>query len=286
MLNCHSLTRVFGEKSNLACALYGDIHTAAEKTNFGGQQQKPLPEPLTQIRQSTGWALRAFPTPDTPAGYSPASGPLNAANEAPAYMVSLRSSLTSSFSFSSAHCLVFSFVFRLPQGFNFISSYDPQACADLCASRGADPVFGQCQAFNIWRAVVAGIPTTYTCSFYGLPLDSSTSTNKGQGDLKVTYSRMYNRQNLLINGGFEGNAANDWAMTGNFIYFGTDSSLAHSGTGYAANGDTNRPFQGSFTSKHPLATVPGKTYQIQFWYQNFNVSREFLTFRVRMQASF
>jgi hypothetical protein len=32
---------VFSEKSNLKCAAYGDIHTAAEKTNFGGQASYP-----------------------------------------------------------------------------------------------------------------------------------------------------------------------------------------------------------------------------------------------------
>jgi len=29
--------RVFSEKSNLVCAIYGDVHTAAEKTNFAGE---------------------------------------------------------------------------------------------------------------------------------------------------------------------------------------------------------------------------------------------------------
>jgi hypothetical protein len=36
--NNQLLDFVFSEKSNLKCAAYGDVHTAAEKLNFGGQQ--------------------------------------------------------------------------------------------------------------------------------------------------------------------------------------------------------------------------------------------------------
>jgi hypothetical protein len=39
--NNYLLDFVFSEKSNLKCAAYGDIHTAAEKTNFGGQASYP-----------------------------------------------------------------------------------------------------------------------------------------------------------------------------------------------------------------------------------------------------
>jgi len=46
----------FCEQSNLKCAAYADVHTAAEKTNFGGQQSYPYPGPLTYIQQSTGYA--------------------------------------------------------------------------------------------------------------------------------------------------------------------------------------------------------------------------------------
>lgn len=49
-------------------------------------------------------------------------------------------------------------------GFAFLDRYDPEACSVLCNSRGYDPVGGVCQYFNIWRAVVDGVPTTYTCS--------------------------------------------------------------------------------------------------------------------------
>lgn len=49
-------------------------------------------------------------------------------------------------------------------GFAFLDKYDVQACANLCNSRGADGNGGACQYFNIWRAVVRGDPTTYSCS--------------------------------------------------------------------------------------------------------------------------
>lgn len=49
-------------------------------------------------------------------------------------------------------------------GFVFLDRYDVDACAEQCNTRGADPDGGACQYFNIWRALVNGIPTTYTCS--------------------------------------------------------------------------------------------------------------------------
>jgi hypothetical protein len=39
--NNYLLDFVFGEHSNLECAAYGDIHAAAEKTNFGRQASYP-----------------------------------------------------------------------------------------------------------------------------------------------------------------------------------------------------------------------------------------------------
>lgn len=49
-------------------------------------------------------------------------------------------------------------------GFAFLDRYDVDACAQQCNTRGADSQGGACQYFNIWRAVVDGTPTTYTCS--------------------------------------------------------------------------------------------------------------------------
>ncbi|KAJ7721889.1 hypothetical protein B0H16DRAFT_362083 [Mycena metata] len=170
---------VFSEKSNLKCAAYGDIHTAAEKTNFGGQASYPQvgneTVPLTFITQSSGWGLDSLVDPTTPAGYELVFGPTDGANNAPGYM-----------------------------GFAFIDKYDVDACAQLCNTRGVDPVGGGCAYFNIWRALVDGLPTTYTCSMYYLVADESTAVNFGQGDLLVTYSRGYRRISVLPDGGFEG----------------------------------------------------------------------------------
>jgi hypothetical protein len=73
---------VFSEKSNLKCALYGDVHTAAEKTNCGGQQQAPEGWDTTYIQKSTGWAAK-FEDPATPQGYELVFGPEDGANNAP-----------------------------------------------------------------------------------------------------------------------------------------------------------------------------------------------------------
>jgi len=107
--NNELLDFVFSEKSNLKCAAYADIHTAAEKTNHGGQQLEQPPAGLTYIQQSSGYAAKSLVDPDTPEGYDLVFGPTNGANNAPGYM-----------------------------GFAFLDKYDVQACADLCNTRGAD----------------------------------------------------------------------------------------------------------------------------------------------------
>jgi hypothetical protein len=61
-------------------------------------------------------------------------------------------------------------------GFAFIDKYDVNACAALCNTRGADRNGGACQYFNIWRALVNGVPTTYTCSM----VSSSRNTTFGE----------------------------------------------------------------------------------------------------------
>jgi len=53
-------------------------------------------------------------------------------------------------------------------GFAFLDRYDVDACAQQCNARGADGNGGACQYFNVWRAVVDGNPTTYTCSMVGI----------------------------------------------------------------------------------------------------------------------
>ncbi|KAJ6511634.1 hypothetical protein DFH09DRAFT_1100386 [Mycena vulgaris] len=258
--NNELLDFVFSEKSNLKCALYGDIHTAAEKTNRGGQASYPQvgyePVPLTYITESSGWALDSLVDPDTPEGYELVFGPTGGANNAPGYM-----------------------------GFAFIDKYDVDACAQLCNTRGADRNGGGCAYFNIWRAVVSGVPTTYTCSMYYLVADESTAVNFGQGDLVVTLSRGYRRKTLLLDGGFEGyTACDDFCFTASYAnWIGTSpvggdldattfffQPYAHTGHGVgllgAAFGDDS--FVGTLAPAASLATVAGKAYVVQLFVNN------------------
>ncbi|KAF8893042.1 hypothetical protein BD779DRAFT_1508499 [Infundibulicybe gibba] len=247
---------VFNEKSNLKCAIYGDTHTADEKLNRGGQQLEAPPAGLTYIQQSSGFSSKTLVDPSPPDGYDLVFGPVDGANNAPGYM-----------------------------GFAFIDKYDVQACANLCNTRGADGVGGACQYFNIWRAVVNGNPTTYTCSFYYLVADESTAVNTGQGDLQVTFSRGYRRKNALIDGGFEGYAACDdfcfvdsykgWNGTSpangtvdaSIFHF---TSYAHTGSSVGLLGSATGidALAGTLTPNAPLSTTAGKTYEISFFQQS------------------
>ncbi|KAJ6481064.1 hypothetical protein C8R45DRAFT_320151 [Mycena sanguinolenta] len=253
--NNYLLDFVFGEKSNLKCAAYGDLHSAQEKTNFGGQASYPQvgneTVPLTYITQSSGWGLDSLVDPDTPDGYELVFGPTDGANNAPGYM-----------------------------GFAFIDQYDVDACAQLCNGRGVDPNGGGCAYFNIWRAVVDGVPTTYTCSMYYLVADESTAVNYGQGDLVVTLSRGYARKNYLTDGGFEGyTACNDFCFTDSYAnWVGTspaggdhDATIfffppyAHNGHGSALLGsafgtDTDA---GTLSPAQPIQTNNGVGYVVQ-----------------------
>jgi len=71
------------ETSNLKCAVYADVHTAAEKTNLGGQQLEPPPAGLTYIQQSSGYSAKTLVDPADPEGYELVFGPTNGANNAP-----------------------------------------------------------------------------------------------------------------------------------------------------------------------------------------------------------
>ncbi|KAL0578875.1 hypothetical protein V5O48_003108 [Marasmius crinis-equi] len=248
---------VFNEKSNLKCALYGDVHTANEKTNRGGQQLEAPPAGLTYMQESSGWALLNFVDPPVPDGYEAVFGPLDGANNAPGYM-----------------------------GFAFLDRYDVQACADLCNSRGVDSQGGACAYFNIWRAVITDQPRTYTCSMYYLPTDASTAVNYGQGNLKVTQSRGYRRKNLVTDGGFESYQCGDGSdfcygnsTTGNGWIASSPSGgtldatvfhykpYAHSGNGVVILGSAVGAdvFSGTLKPAQPLNTVAGKTYKIQWF---------------------
>ena len=63
--------------------MYADVHSAAEKTNRGGQQLAPPPAGLTYIQQSSGYALKKLVDPAVPDGYELVFGPKNGANNAP-----------------------------------------------------------------------------------------------------------------------------------------------------------------------------------------------------------
>jgi hypothetical protein len=254
--NNELLDFVFSEHSNLKCVLYADIHTAAEKTNFGGQQSEDPPAGLTYIQQSSGYAATELVEPDTPAGYEFVFGPTGGANNAPGYM-----------------------------GFAFLDKYDVQACADLCNSRDADSNGGACQYFNIWRALVDGLPTTYTCSMYFIPTDASTATNTGQGSLAVTYSRGYQRTSVLPDGGFEGfpcsssfcfaPSYSNWVGTTPSggdndadIYYYVPYAHSGHGVGILGSGFGLDSLAGTLTPTSPLTTVAGQTYSIDFFHSS------------------
>ncbi|KAF8232616.1 hypothetical protein L208DRAFT_1423082 [Tricholoma matsutake] len=240
-------------QSNLKCALYGDIHNATEKTNLGGQQLLPPPAGLTYITNSTGWAAKTLAEPAVPEGYELVFGPIDGANNSPGYM-----------------------------GFAFLDKYDVSACASLCNNRGADPMGGACQYFNIWRALVNGEPTTYTCSMYYIPADQTSATNFGQGDLAVTYSRGYRRTSVLQDGGFEGFDCGDICYNSSYAnWLGISPSggqfdaaianhqaWAHSGKsiGWLGSIIAADEFPGTLTPVGALNTTSGNVYTITFFH--------------------
>lgn len=137
-------------------------------TNMGGQQLYGEDSPPNRIEEPALFVANELPTPNTPAGYVYSFGPLDAATSA---------------AIASGY-----------MGYEFITRYDAQQCADLCDARGPDPVGGRCRFFNIWRGLVQGKPTTYTCAFFYARTDASTATNTGDptNGVTVTYSYGYN----------------------------------------------------------------------------------------------
>ncbi|TFK19518.1 hypothetical protein FA15DRAFT_682923 [Coprinopsis marcescibilis] len=251
--NNYGLDFEASEQSNLKCAAYGDIHTAVEKTNFGGQQSYPAPAPVIYIQHSSGYVLKDLVDPDVPEGYEYVFGPIGGATSAPGYM-----------------------------GFAFLDRYDVDACAHECNQRGADPAGGSCQFFNIWRAVVDGIPTTYSCVFYYIPTDATTATNTGQGNLAVTLSRGYRRINYVIDGGFEGfpcggsfcyaESYANWIGTSSpggledaLIFYNTGYARTGHGSGLLGSGGGYDALPGTLTPAEPLETVSGKQYKIELF---------------------
>ncbi|TFK70907.1 hypothetical protein BDN72DRAFT_896122 [Pluteus cervinus] len=237
----------------IKCAAYADIHSAAEKTNTGGQQLLPPPAEPSYIQESEGYAVGSLADPPVPDGYELVFGPTGGANQAPGEM-----------------------------GFAFLDKYDVQACADLCNIRAADPNGGACQYFNIWIAEVNGDPTTYSCVMYYRPTDASTATNTGQGDLQVTYSRGYQRISYLPDGGFEGYDPTSPSCTASYAsWVGTSPSGGHqdasicSGAAYGPRSGHSVGLLGSVTGADNLLgtlapaellnTEAGKDYWITFF---------------------
>ncbi|TFK69462.1 hypothetical protein BDN72DRAFT_897244 [Pluteus cervinus] len=142
------------------CSAYSVVHDADDKTNFGGQILGMGLDP-TYMQESVGYALEIPPTPDTPDGYELAFGPINAET-------STDQSLNSD---------------------NF-ETYDVQGCADLCTNQPADPTFGLCKFFNIFR-FSDGVPTTFRCNIFGL-VSGEESTVEAGGTV-VRFSRGYTR---------------------------------------------------------------------------------------------
>ncbi|KAJ4479930.1 hypothetical protein J3R30DRAFT_3701078 [Lentinula aciculospora] len=252
------LDHVYSQESNLKCAVYGDVHSAEEKVNFGGQSLSGIPDgPLTYIQQSSGWTSKSFSSPSPPAGYDPLPN-LDGANEAPGYM-----------------------------GFVFLNKYDVDACAAICNNQDPSDVGGSCKYFNIWRAVVDGVPTTYTCALYYIPADPSTAINYGQGSLSVTQSRGYKRITYVLDGGFE-----DYSCGGlSFCYTNEvegwltsspedgdyDASIfhyqpySHSGDSVALLGSAtgHDDYSGTLTYASSLSTEPGVEYVVEFFHSSF-----------------
>ncbi|KAF7356530.1 Fruit-body specific protein a [Mycena venus] len=246
------------QKSNLKCVVFGDVHTADEKTDYWNRQLSVQPNETISIVNSSGYASLASTELAAPEGYELVFGPISAANNAPGYM-----------------------------GFAFLDKYDESACAKLCDLREPDLVGGACKFFNIWRAVVYGKPKTYTCAMYYAPTDASTAENAGQGSLSVTLSRGYRRISHIADGGFEEyTCANDdgfcfdekapgWVGTspagGNddatvFHY----APYAHMGASVGLLGCAfgRDPYPGTLTPAMLGKLLPGREYVVQFFHSS------------------
>ncbi|KAJ7879909.1 hypothetical protein B0H14DRAFT_3769661 [Mycena olivaceomarginata] len=259
-LNNPFLDFVFPQKSNLKCVLYGDVHTAEEKTDYWNRQLMAQPNETTSIsiQYSSGYASLATTERAPPEGYELVFGPISAANNAPGYM-----------------------------GFAFLDKYDVSACAQLCNLRGPDPAGGACKYFNIWRAVVHGKPKTYTCAMYSAPLDASTATNTGQGPLSVSLSRGYRRISHIADGGFEDyTCQNDASFcfddkapgwVGTASVGGQDDATvfhyqpyAHSGASVGLLGCAfgRDPYAGTLTPAVLGKLLHGRKYVVQFFHSS------------------
>ncbi|SPO41923.1 uncharacterized protein PSFLO_07406 [Pseudozyma flocculosa] len=174
--NNRLLDEVFSEKSDLKCALYGDVFTEGQKTNYGGQQLKEN-APLTAIYNSFGFRK--------PAVGGPVAGPFDVPGYNRTELVgAVRDNLLPAGSGNI--------------GSSMLTQYSPQKCADACNQKAG------CNYFNIWRAEVKGAPRSYSCVLYGATPASGTDRNYGQWieggtvKLSVTQSRGYAKQAVPV----------------------------------------------------------------------------------------
>ncbi|KAF9480573.1 hypothetical protein BDN70DRAFT_920423 [Pholiota conissans] len=176
-------------------------------------------------------------------------------------------------------------------GFVSLETYDVNACATSCNTRGFDSSSGPCIFFNIWTAVVNGSATSTVCSLYNTVTDNSTATNTGQGDLVVTASRGYSRKSLIQDGSFQDytcivTQTNGCPFTPSkfwtrFVPAGYDFVLvnnnpAHSGTSsafffFSPPSPDAYAYGSTLDYALPTNAVAGKTYVISFFYTNSNL---------------
>ena len=272
--NNYLLDFVFSQQSNLKCAVYGDVQTAAEKTNFGGQQSYPTPAPLTYIQASSGYAT-LFANPPTPYQYELIYGPTGGANNAPGVSRDNGFPLLKRSQVNISTWALRSLTDTTSKPVHLFATPVPQIPLVECANTsisGAPLSTGLRQHIPaVWY--VPSFLCVGTGEFvynlritqYYLVANPSTATNTGQGSLEVTYARGYMRQPLNPDGDFSGSDS-AWITQSSSILH--DSSLAHSGSDVGVVGTQRTPASGSslgsITLARPLATH-GETYDLQFF---------------------
>ena len=147
------LDNVFSEKSNLKCVAYSIVHTAKDKTNFGGQQSMPPPAEKTYVQQSSGYAKTTLWDPPLPGGYQLVFGP----EEGYIGDDGVRS--------HPFLPICRAFVDLIVQWLStvLLDTYDVAACADKCTNLPPSSSYGACQFFNIAQVSVAENATTTSC---------------------------------------------------------------------------------------------------------------------------
>ncbi|KAF8888173.1 hypothetical protein CPB84DRAFT_1786382 [Gymnopilus junonius] len=230
------------------------IHKTGSKTDFATifssiKSFKPHKQSARTFRK------RDTVTP--PALFEETFGPISAANNADGYM-----------------------------GFELLSTYDVNACAQQCNTRAFDETSGPCIFFNIWQAVVNGTPSAITCSLYNTFTDASTATNTGQGTLQISLSRGFSRISNVQDGSFQdytcvvtqqngcpAEPSDFWTrvFVESYDFVLVDNFPAHSGTSscflfFNPPDPTSPAFGSTLTYTPPLNTVAGQKYIISFFY--------------------